>query len=298
MLVVRIALKEDAFYHLIIAVAYLILAISALRSPETEIAMNRIAGRLHPSIPKSPEDAASSSREWRRPGSWCQRRRELLMLTSIASLTLMLVLAKLPAGSTFFTSDERDAYLVPPSHLTESLPLITAQEILSKNLQRPVERFQPDEVLPESDLIPDELTEVDLARPGIEAPVAHRHPTTVASLKLHDLAKTARFMQTAIRAPVVDDPPKLRIGSLLIEYPMSALKKAVEGLVIVRFTVETDGRAYGINVVSGLEPACDAAVVDALRDARFVPGKFGGRNVPALSQLAVRFRIDDGSGFY
>ena len=117
-------------------------------------------------------------------------------------------------------------------------------------------------------------------------------------MTLHDLANTSRYMHTAITAPVVDDPPRLRIGSMLIEYPFSALKKAIEGLVIVRFIVETDGRAYGIDVVSGLEPACDAAVVNALRDARFIPGQFRGRNVPALSQMAIRFRIEEASSGY
>jgi TonB family protein len=102
-------------------------------------------------------------------------------------------------------------------------------------------------------------------------------------------------MHTAISAPTVDDAPRLRIGTMLIEYPLAALKKAIQGLVIVRFTVETDGRAYGINVVSGLGPECDAAVVSALRDARFIPGSYDGRRVPALSQIAVHFKIVDGS---
>lgn len=220
------------------------------------------------------------------------------MLTSIASLALMLLLARLPFGGALFGSGGPNAYMTLLSYSSDPLPLITTHEIRRERPRRPVESIVRREVLPESDLLVDELEELELVRPGIDARVQHRLPAVAASLTLHDLTSTSEFMQTAITAPVVDSPPRLRIGSMLIDYPLSALRKAIEGLVIVRFTVETDGRAYGIDIVSGLEPACDAAVVDALRDARFFPGQFRGRNVPALSQLAVRFRIDERGGYY
>lgn len=262
--------------------------------------MNDKYARLHPSLPEESDgNPAPSHRQRRRPGSWCRRRREMLMLTCIGTLTVMLLLVKMPLGDSFFGSDDFSVYTTSSIYPNESLPLITAHEIRSEAPQRPAFRFLPNEVLPESDLVPDELTEVDLDRPGFDAPIAHQRAAVVASLSLHDLANTSRYMQTGINTPVADDPPKLRIGSMLIEYPISALKKAIEGLVIVRFIVEPDGRAYGIDVVSGLEPACDAAVVSALRDARFIPGQSRGRDVPSLSQLAVRFRIEGGShGFY
>lgn len=221
------------------------------------------------------------------------------MLTCIGTLATLLILAKLPLGTSLFGSDKITAFMATSSYPDDPLPFITAHEIRRERPKRPTERLLPNEVLPESDLGPDELMEIDLDQPGIDAPVAHRPATTVASLALHDLVNTSRYMQTAISTPVVDDPPKLRIGSMLIEYPLSALKKAIEGLVIVRFMVERDGRAYDIAVVSGLEPACDAAVVSALRDARFIPGQSRGRDVPALSQMAIRFKIEDSSsGLY
>lgn len=80
---------------------------------------------------------------------------------------------------------------------------------------------------------------------------------------------------------------------MFVRYPLSALKKAVEGLVIVRFVVETSGRASGIRVVKGLDPACDAEVVQAIENARFLPGKREGKEVPAFSQMTVRFVLED-----
>lgn len=262
--------------------------------------MKGIDRRLHPSLPdESDGGPATSHRQRRRPGSWCRRRREMLMLTCIGTLTVLLLLAKAPLGDSFFGSGKFSAYVSSSSYFDEPLPLITAHENRPDTPQRPAARFLPNEVLPESDLLPDELTEIALDRPGFDAPIAPQRAAAMASLSLHDLSNTSRYMHTAIRAPVADDPPKLRMGSMLIEYPRSALKKAIEGMVIVRFIVEPDGRAYDIDVVSGLEPACDAAVVSALRDAWFIPGQSQGQDVPSLSQLAVRFRIDDrSSGFY
>ncbi len=221
------------------------------------------------------------------------------MVTCIGTLAVLLLLAKLPLKNSFFASGDFSAYLAMSVHFDESLPLITAHEVRPNAPRRPAEHILPAEVLPVDDLESGELTPIDADRPGINAPVAGRRADGVESLTLHDLANTSRYMYTAITAPLVDDPPRLRLGSMLIEYPLSALKKAIEGIVIVRFTVEPDGRAYGIDVVSGLEPACDAAVVDALRGARFVPGQLSGRDVPALSQIAVRFKIENrSSGFY
>lgn len=260
--------------------------------------MNDLDERLHPSFPEN-KNGGAWHRTRRRPGSWCTRRTELLMVTCIGTLAVLLLLAKLPLDTSFFGSGGSDTYLSRSAYPTDPLPLITAHEIRSDKRKRPAESYLPNDVLPESDLAPDELMKLDLERPGIDTRVAFLRATAGAALTLQDFANTSRYMHTAITAPVAEEPPRLRLGSMLIEYPLSALKKAVEGIVIVRFTVEPDGRAYGIDVVSGLEPECDAAVIDALREARFIPGQFRGRDVPALSQMAVRFKIEKtSSGYY
>ena len=246
--------------------------------------------------PLAPAEPTPARRH--RPGAWCSRRRELLMLTSIATLALMILLARLPLKSPLFGSDVLNRYMATVDAWSEPLPLITSQEIRRAAPKRLIDRFILDTDLPESDLDSRALEEIEIERPGVDAAVAARAPSAVASLTLPDLTSTSRYMQTAITPPLVDDPPRLHFGSMLIDYPLSALKKAVEGLVIVRFTVETDGRAYDIDIVSSLEPECDEAVVRALRDARFVPGKSKGRHVPALSQIAVRFKIEERAGPY
>ena len=236
-------------------------------------------------------------RQERRPaGSWCRERRVHLMIGYVLSLSLLLLLVKLPASISFIVASGMDDLMAPRPYENEYLPTITAHEL------------QPD-AAPSRPSLPAETVE-DARDDGdaneepaaaetpqlvsVDSPVSTRRPEAIAtSVSLVSLAATTRYMHTAISTPTVDDAPRLRIGTMLIEYPLAALKKAIQGLVIVRFTVETDGRAYGINVVSGLGPECDDAVVSALKDARFIPGSYDGRRVPALSQIAVHFKIVD-----
>ena len=220
------------------------------------------------------------------------------MIGYVLALSFLLLLVKLPPDISLPGVSNMRALMAPHELTQEFLPLVTAHEIRSDASEperaappKPVEDVVDAEG--ESDAIPT----AEAPRPTrLQSPIAHRRPEAVtSSIRLVDLAGTSRYMHTAISAPTVDDAPRLHLGSMLIEYPLAALKKAIQGLVIVRFTVETDGRAYGIDIVSGLEPECDAAVVSALREARFTPGSDGGRIVPALSQMAVHFKIVDSS---
>lgn len=220
------------------------------------------------------------------------------MIGYVLSLSLLLLLVKLPPSMSFSGITGMHDFMAPRPSENDHLPMITAHELRSD--AAPSQSIMPTEAVEDLPEAGDGTEESSMAETpqliGVDTPVSTRRPEAVAtSVSLVSLAATTRYMHTAISAPTVDDAPRLRIGTMLIEYPLAALKKAIQGLVIVRFTVETDGRAYGINVVSGLGPECDAAVVSALKEARFVPGRYAGRRVPALSQIAVHFKIVDGS---
>ncbi len=216
------------------------------------------------------------------------------MIGYVLSLTLLLIVAHLPIDRSILGSSTLNAYMAPPATMNESLPFVTEHEAASESsLQRSDPLVDPSPFPSDGDA--DETIDAERPpRPSVQSRLPSRRPEALASsTNLVSLSSTTRYMHTAISAPTVEDAPKLRIGTMLIDYPLSALKKAIQGLVIVRFVVETDGRAYGIDVVRGLEPACDAAVVSALREARFVPGRNAGRRVPAYSQIAVHFKIID-----
>ena len=220
------------------------------------------------------------------------------MIGYVLSISLLLLLVKLPPSMSFSGMTGINDLMAPRPSEDDYLPTITAHELRSDaaRSQSVIPTEAVEDVLKTGDGTEESAMAETPRLIGVDTPVSTRRPEAIAtSVSLVSLAATTRYMHTAISAPTVDDAPRLRIGTMLIEYPLAALKKAIQGLVIVRFTVEMDGRAYGINVVSGLGPECDAAVVSALRDARFIPGSYDGRRVPALSQIAVHFKIVDGS---
>ena len=76
-----------------------------------------------------------------------------------------------------------------------------------------------------------------------------------------------------------------------IEYPEEAIQQGIEGLLILTFTVNTDGSTSHIEVTRPLHPLCDSAAVQALRRTAFIPGEHDGQSVRVRMRLPVRFQL-------
>ncbi|ACY48309.1 energy transducer TonB [Rhodothermus marinus] len=123
------------------------------------------------------------------------------------------------------------------------------------------------------------------------------------------LEPPARLLAREVIFENPEQPPQI-IGGLgayyiHIEYPEEAIRAGIEGRLVLRFVVETDGRPSNIRVIQPLHPLLDSAAVAALRRVRFIPGKQNGQPVRVRMQLPVRFRLlsspvqannDNGSG--
>ena len=77
-----------------------------------------------------------------------------------------------------------------------------------------------------------------------------------------------------------------------LKYPKEAQKKYIEGRVVIRFIVSEDGKIEDPEVVSGIDPECDA---EALRVIglmpRWNPGIFAGKPVAIYFNLPIQFRL-------
>lgn len=80
-----------------------------------------------------------------------------------------------------------------------------------------------------------------------------------------------------------------------IQYPEEAIRRGIEGRMMLSFVVNTDGTPSDIEVLRSLHPMCDSAAVQALRQTRFVPGKQNGETVRVRMRLPVRFQLVDPS---
>ena len=94
---------------------------------------------------------------------------------------------------------------------------------------------------------------------------------------------------------VVEDMPKL-IGGLAsiqehITYPEMAKKAGVEGRVIVQFVVDEQGNVQTPQVIRGLGAGLDEVALNAVKQAKFEPGKQRGQPVKVKMSLPVTFRL-------
>lgn len=96
---------------------------------------------------------------------------------------------------------------------------------------------------------------------------------------------------------VVEQDPEL-IGGLeglqkSIRYPEIARKAGIEGRVFVQFVVDEKGNVIDPVVTRGIGGGCDEAALDAVRKAKFKPGKQRGRAVKVQYSLPVTFRLQN-----
>lgn len=75
-----------------------------------------------------------------------------------------------------------------------------------------------------------------------------------------------------------------------LEYPASARRLGVEGMVFVRFVVEKDGSITDVVAVKGIGAGCDEEAIRVVQNApAWNPGKQRGRAVRVLMTVPIRF---------
>ena len=83
-------------------------------------------------------------------------------------------------------------------------------------------------------------------------------------------------------------------GSFLqqhLSYPKKAVKKNVQGTVILQFIVNENGTVEDIQAISGPELLREAAVKALKATPNWIPAKYNGRNVKSYKKQPVTFRI-------
>lgn len=81
------------------------------------------------------------------------------------------------------------------------------------------------------------------------------------------------------------------ISSNLI-YPVNAHEYELQGVVVIKITVEKDGSIGETKVEKSLSPECDKAAISAIKKLKkFTPGKKNGKPVRVWFRLPIRFRL-------
>ena len=77
-----------------------------------------------------------------------------------------------------------------------------------------------------------------------------------------------------------------------IHYPKSCLDSGAQGRVVVQFIVNADGSTRNHNVLRGIHPSCDRAVIMAVRRVRWRHGIIDGEAAAVQYQLPINFRLN------
>ncbi len=85
-------------------------------------------------------------------------------------------------------------------------------------------------------------------------------------------------------------PPKL-LKSVSPVYPEEARKKRLEGTVILEVKTDVKGKVTDVKVLRSI-PALDQAAIDAVKQWVYEPKIIGGKPVPIVFTVTVRFVLD------
>lgn len=78
-----------------------------------------------------------------------------------------------------------------------------------------------------------------------------------------------------------------------LKYPSQAKRIGIEGMVIVRFVVNTDGSIQDIELVRSIGGGCDEMTKQVIENSpNWVPGKMSGRAVRSRMTMPIRFRLN------
>lgn len=95
----------------------------------------------------------------------------------------------------------------------------------------------------------------------------------------------------------VEEMPQLKGGlaqlQQKINYPDMAKKAGIEGRVVVKFIVEKDGSVSNAKVLRGIGGGCDEEALRIVKQAKFKPGRHGGKPVRVQYSLPIPFQLRD-----
>ncbi len=83
------------------------------------------------------------------------------------------------------------------------------------------------------------------------------------------------------------------IGAIIktIKYPDIAKRANVEGKVYVLAHINENGIAEDVKIVRGIGAGCDEAAIEAVKNAKYTPGKNKGQNVKVKLTMAIVFKL-------
>ncbi|MDZ7690249.1 MAG: energy transducer TonB [Balneolaceae bacterium] len=140
--------------------------------------------------------------------------------------------------------------------------------------------------VPNNEVIEDQVIAID-AELDFDEPLEIPEPPAEAVQKEED-AEEDFFV-------VVEEMPELigafRLFNNKIKYPDVARQAGIEGLVIIQFVVNEQGKVENPIVIRGIGGGCDQEAIRVVKKAQFKPGKQRGQPVRVQYSLPIFFKL-------
>ena len=171
-------------------------------------------------------------------------------------------------------------------------------------VQPPVETKPPPELIKAvQNVIPDVVT--DTAEVTSFIPITEEIITTITDGDVNEVLEVVEApVKTDDAEPepfvVVEEPVEFPGGNAVlldliaknIVYPREALDNNIQGRVILKFVVQSDGSVGRIEILKGVDPLLDQEAVRVVGTLpKFKPGKQNGVPVPVWFMVPVTFQI-------
>jgi TonB family protein len=93
-----------------------------------------------------------------------------------------------------------------------------------------------------------------------------------------------------LQAPVSNLTPGVLVRQVQPNYPSQAIPLRLQGAVVLRGLVGTDGKVRNLKALSG-HPVLAQAAMDAVRKWQYEPYKLNGKPVPMETEITVNFKL-------
>lgn len=117
----------------------------------------------------------------------------------------------------------------------------------------------------------------------------------IADLQQHKVIVEEKPLLTAEQSPEFPggEQELMKFISENLHYPSVAAETGVEGRVTIRFVVSKTGDVTNVEVIRGLDAACDKEALRVVRMMpKWIPGRQNGRNVPVFFTLPILYKLN------
>ena len=214
----------------------------------------------------------------------------VVLVTALINISLFLSIPLLSETKKPRVEDVEWAMVVSFDKPPDPKEILREQEI-KKEPERPKDQLPEKAAFFEKESRPEQIN-MDFEVPEFEIPLdldvdqgmAVGAPGQSAAQRALQAARTAFEMDE------VDRPPQV-LRKIPPVYPHDALKKRIEGMLVLRFLVNEVGKVEDISVVrADPKGIFEQRAVEAISKWRFKPGIFEGKPVPTWVVIPIQFK--------